>query len=263
MKLRIIIASIVLVIILGSWLIYGYIFVNTNPAKILTKLSSKEKDNITNYLDKLDLSKDSYYTITLAKDKNLYLYYNSKDNKLYLYNDKEYCSFNISKDINTYKSITNSLFDSFTHNYKILDKTKKRDSKKNYYVYSYSLNELYPLIKTLKTDKTFIDSLKSINLDSNSLDNYKSNAIGLNIIAKGSKRDIVYFNLKIDNIFDIYKEGDYISGFFLDYSFTYDKELILYTEKNEYHVTITKNNNKFSITNYKNSSLKEILSIIE
>lgn len=261
MRLRIIFASLVLTIILGAWLIYGYSFLKTNPAKILTNLSEIEKENINNYFNKLDLTTENNYTISLNNDKLLYLYSNPKEKKIYLYNDKEY--YSIEYDSDTYKSLIYSFIDSITHNYKILDKTKKKDDKKDYYIYSYSLNELYPLIKTLKTDKRFIEPLKSFKIDDKIINRYNSNSIGLNIITKGSKRDIVYYNIKIDNLFDIYKEGDYINGFFLNYSFTYNKKLIIYTENNEYNVKINKNNNKFDINNYKKSSFKNIISIIK
>ncbi len=270
MKLRIIIASGILVIILGGWVLYGYIFLKTNPAKILTNLSETEKENINNFFSAEEQNKEKNIDIILDNDKTIHIYSNIPEGKLYIYNDKEYYSL-INSDTKTkpqvYKDIIYSLIDSFTYNYKILDVSKKRDDKKGYYIYSFSLNELYPLLNTLKTDKVFIDSLKnSFKLsDKNiaeSLDKYNDSAIGLNIVTKGRKRDIVYYNLKIDNLFDIYKEGDYISGFFLDYGFTYDNSLIVYTEDNEYHAVIQENNNTFNIENYKESTLEQVLSII-
>ena len=81
MKLRIIIASIVLTIILGGWGVYGFVFLNTNPAKILTKLSKIEKEQINDFLNKTNLKEEKNYIITLDKDKKLYLYSNLSNNK--------------------------------------------------------------------------------------------------------------------------------------------------------------------------------------
>ena len=272
MKLRIIIASIVLILILGGWAIYGYNFLNTSPIKILNKLSKIEKERINNYIDSINFNKENKYTIKISNNKNLYFYSNPKENKILLYNDNKYYNFinnnKMSTDSKDYKNILNSLINSFTLNYKLLDITKKKDDNKKYYIYSYSLNQLSPLTSTLKTDKVFIDSLKkSFNYNNKNiyqtLDKYSESSIGLNIITKGSKREIVYYNLKIDNLFDIYKNKDYISGYFLKYGFTYDKDLIIYTENNEYHAKIEKNNNSFDINKYQESSLEEVLSIIE
>ena len=71
-KIRIILASIFLTIILGGWIIYGYTFIKTNPAKILTKLSNIEKQNINNNIDNIDFkseknSKDNITTTTVRE----------------------------------------------------------------------------------------------------------------------------------------------------------------------------------------------------
>lgn len=272
-KIRIILASIFLTIILGGWIIYGYTFIKTNPAKILTKLSNIEKQNINNNIDNIDFKSEKNYTISLNNDKYINLYINLPKNKLYLYNDKEYYNllkdYNLSTNSKDYKNIFNSLIDSLTLNYKILDKNKKKDDKKGYYIYSYSLNELHPITNTLKTDKTFIDSLKkSFKLSDNKilelLNKYNDSSIGLNIVTEGKNRNIVYYNLKIDNLFSFYKENNYITGFFLDYGFTYDKNLTIYTEENEYQATIKENKEEFIISNYtENTSLEEVLAIIK
>ena len=57
-RLRIITASITLAIIFGAWLLYGYNFLKTNPAKILNKLSNEEKDNIDRLFNEIDLKKE-------------------------------------------------------------------------------------------------------------------------------------------------------------------------------------------------------------
>ena len=62
---------------------------------------------------------------------------------------------------------------------------------------------------------------------------------------------------------NIYKDDNYISGFFLDYGFTYDKDLIIYTEDSEYKAVITKNKDKFNVNNYEPTTLKDLLSIIK
>ena len=258
-RLRIITASITLAIIFGAWLLYGYNFLKTNPAKILNKLSNEEKDNIDRLFNEIDLKKEQGYTINIDDKDKLYLYYTPQE--LYIYNNKEYYSHKLNLDSKSYKKILESLIDSFTHNYKILDKTKKQDNKKDYYIYTYSLNEISPLINTLKTNKEFTDIIKKLNIKD--INKYNKNSIGLNIITQGKKRNIIYYNLKIDNLFDIYKEKNYLSGFFLNYSFTYNKNLIIYTENNEYYLNIEKNNTKFKKTNYKKTKLKKILSIIK
>ena len=149
MKLRIIIASGILVIILGGWVLYGYIFLKTNPAKILTNLSETEKENINNFFSAEEQNKEKNIDIIIDNDKTIHIYSNIPEGKLYIYNDKEYYSL-INSDTKTkpqvYKDIIYSLIDSFTYNYKILDVSKKRDDKKGYYIYSFSLNELYPLL---------------------------------------------------------------------------------------------------------------------
>ena len=130
-RLRIITASITLAIIFGAWLLYGYNFLKTNPAKILNKLSNAEKDNIDRLFNEIDLKKEQGYTINIDDKDKLYLYYTPQE--FYIYNNKEYYSHKLNLDSKSYKKILESLIDSFTHNYKILDKTKKQDifSKRN------------------------------------------------------------------------------------------------------------------------------------
>ena len=231
-KIRIILASIFLTIILGGWIIYGYTFIKTNPAKILTKLSNIEKQNINNNIDNIDFKSEKNYTISLNNDKYINLYINLPKNKLYLYNDKEYYNllkdYNLSTNSKDYKNIFNSLIDSLTLN---------------------SLKKSFKL-----SDNKILELLNK----------YNDSSIGLNIVTEGKNRNIVYYNLKIDNLFSFYKENNYITGFFLDYGFTYDKNLTIYTEENEYQATIKENKEEFNISNYtENTSLEKVLAIIK
>ena len=46
MKLRIIVSTLALIIILGGWVIYGISISYSNPTKVLVKLSKQEKERI-------------------------------------------------------------------------------------------------------------------------------------------------------------------------------------------------------------------------
>ena len=269
MKYRIVISSFALLIIIAGWVIYGIKTSYSNPNRVLIKLFNNEKDDISKRINKMDFK---YYLNSKINSK----YYIKKDNdKLYIYNDKEYND--ISKSLDKYKiKINDNLYnnkyyqvviDSFisaiTRNYKLLDYRVLKDNKKHYYIYNYSLSSMEPIILTLMSNKEFTDNVNELlSINNKELKELlyliKDNSFGISIITKGSKRDIVYYNIKIDSVLSIIKQDDFISGFFLKQGFSYkDKKLTIHTDDNDYVVTFDKND-KLDIKGKKEVDFKNI-----
>ena len=270
MKLRIIVSTLALIIILGGWVIYGISISYSNPTKVLVKLSKQEKERIPRIIEKSNLKDYLNSKITINKDNTIYLHNSNK--KLYLIKDNKY--YDITKKLNIsisnksfnpdkYSVITESLLNSIVYNRKLLNLDLKKDKAKKIYIYSYSLSSLEPAILTLKSDVDFINSMEYLfDIDReqlyNILDKYKHNTLSINIHTKGYSREIYNYNLQIEDLLNINIGDKYINGFILGNSFNYeDNKLTIYTENNDYIVKIDKYKNK--ISNKEETNLKEIL----
>ncbi len=272
MKYRIIISTCALLIIMAGWVIYGIKASYSNPNRVLVKLLNNEKEDLNKRINKIDLK---YYLNSKISTGDSSYYIKKDKDKLYLYNNNEY--HDLSKDLGNYnikisdslykndhyKVIINSFISAITRNYKLLDYRVLKDNKKHYYVYNFSLSSLEPIILTMIGNKEFTDNMNDLfglNKDElkNLLYSIKDKTFGISIITKGYKRDIVYYNIKIESVLSIIKQDDYINGFIFEKGFTYkDKKLTIHTEKNDYDIKINKND-KLDIDGKKEVELNDI-----
>ncbi len=275
MKLRIIISSGALILILGGWIIYGIGVSFSNPNKVLLNLAIEQKEEIGSKIQKVKIDNIKNTKISFNKKNDSYIKYDDK--KLYLIKDDYY--FNVSSYLDKYgiktsdelfnnkrySKILDSFVESIAHNYSILDSNVKKDKEKKYYVYSYSLTNLKPIILTLKGDKNFVkNATKLLGMSEKDLfklmDKYEKNYLGINVVTKNYRREVVYYTIKIENLFSINKQDDLISGFILGKGFEWNNnKLTIYTEDNEYKVNISKENN--NIDNKKEKDYEEFMNL--
>ncbi len=275
LKARIVISSIVLSIFIIGWIIYGINITRSNPNLVLRKYLTTQEENISDYLEKNKYDLSSPLIFLLDKDDNpVHFYIDLKNQELYIYNNENY--FDVSNYLNTkgmtinYKELTNNnlltlikcIKNAIINNYKILDTTTLKDKNNNYYIYHYTLNELSPLLSTLKTDDLFKKTINKIlgtnNEDLNSiLDRIADKAFGISIGTKGSKRKVVDHSIRINGILTVKAKDNSISGFLGNYGFIYNKDLIISNEKGDYK--IIKDNTSFNKDELVEGKLDNIL----
>lgn len=272
LKTRIIFSSIILGIILIGWSIYGINLAYSNPNMILKKMINDEYQTITKEIDKWNI-KDP---INLELKENIYLYLNPSNNEYYLYNKEIYFDITNYLKVNNitlnnkettnkenYKSLLKSINSVILDNYKLLEKSNKKDNDKKKYQFIYTINNLAPIITSLKTNKDFINTINKLtNLSTkeinNKLDELNNNNFGISILTEGLKKDITSYSIRIDNFITFNKNKKYISGFFLDYSYIYqDDTLSINDEYNTYN--INQIDNKFKKDNLSEGKWDNIL----
>lgn len=270
MKLRIIVSTLALIIILGGWVVYGVSISYSNPNKVLVKLSKEEKKRIPTVIEKANLKGLLNSKIDINDNKTVYLH--NSNNKLYLINNDKYYDItkklditinNKSFDSKKYASITESIFNAIVYNHKLLELDHKKDKAKKIYLYSYTLPTLEPAILTLKSDIDFINNMEDLYGIKQEklykiLNKFNDKRLSLNIYTKGYTRDIMFYTLQIEDLLSVNISKKKINGFILEQGFEYkNNKLTLYTENNNYNLNTTKS--KTDIDGKEESSLKKVL----
>ena len=272
MKLRIVISTTALLIIIGGWLIFGVRASYSHPNRVLIKLAINQKKEFADLMKKTDLNNYVNTKVSFNKDS---IYINRDKEKLYLINNNSY--YDISKYLSkygikvnnnmfnsdNYEIIMNSFIDSITHNYKLFDSKLLKDTGKEYFVYSFTLSNMKPIVLSLGGDKSFMTSItKTLGCKQEDakkiLDLFNDRALGINIVTKGKRRKISYYTINIDGILNITFKESFINGYILNNSFSISDKFVIYTENDYYDINFKKG--KISIKGKEEISISELMS---
>ena len=254
LRIRIIVSSILLIGFIVGWVLYGLSVYRSNPKNILAKFYKQDID--------IDIKIDNNINYTLG-DTDIGLY--NKDDKLYIYGNNKYIDLSEYFKDNGLNVNYKELFDR-DNNKKlikgireiILDRYDYVDNRNNYleksdlYVYNYTFNTSY-LILSMSGDKDIMDILnKMFNADNDTiikfLQKYNDKRIEYVVFTKGKKRNIEYYSIKVDDLFSIYKKGDFVTGFIGDIVYTIDgKTTIIVNDEDK---EIVKNNKEINFEEY-------------
>ncbi len=250
-KIRIIVSSILLVLFIIGWIIYGLSLLRTNDKTILNKFF---KNN--NIVDKLDISFDKQYMNYSYDTKVFGLYRNDK--LLYLYGNNKYVDISGYLESNgltinekefynkdNYKLIIEEIHKIIIEQYNYVDVERKYLENSKLYEYDYIFNTSY-LIKSMSGNKVIMDTLgKMFNADNKTiikfLNNFNDRRFEYTIYTKGKKREIVSYNIHLENLFTYYYRDGKVSGMIDDVVYyKNDKDIIIVGD--DFEKKITKNN---------------------
>lgn len=250
LRIRIIVSSILLVLLVIGWIIYGVNLYRKDSKVVLNKFF-KNEINID-----LKLSQNGYINYNHGmnsfglyhKDDNLYLYGNRKYVDLNELFSKYNMKLNIDEvlDKKNNRLLIDEIHKIIIDRYDYVENNNNYLEKSDVYEYNYTFNTSY-LILSMSGNKNIMDTLcKMFGADEKTvlefLDKYKDKRIEYRLYTKGNKRKIDHYNIRVEGLFSIYYRDGVYSGFIDDITYyKKDKDLMLLTEEND--ITLSRDDN--------------------